>query len=1703
MELERRDANVYDLVTQLVQHIVRRNRLENDNYTLPKSDIKTVKRLRSKAYEILLNKSNKIYKQENVEVCNKFDPLVEILKHAFVLKTSLRRISEAKKLEELLNELYTQETNEETVIGHTLQLLIQLKNFYTDTRTVSDVFYYGKNNPCLPQDVVPTNGVPMFQTYPTESFILPEKFEAMLGISKTCHRQVTLTNFASRTSFNDQCASKAILETETIRYNNDVIEMFPHISSCTENIANQYNTPFLMHVMVEQTNKLYLSKQRFMSNIFLPCEWIKSVNDQLENKNLSRVPLNNYDCDFMNEESQITVRNKNNIYNINLIWKDVQFFNDRISKLRTWESLGASESSKELLFVTDLPETAVHLAKIRQTSILSLLPKKAMQSISLMQEISFEKFLSDVKLLLFGIDSDSFKYNTVTDFKLRDNISVRDISSDALRITCREVICWGNSFKSLSRFVTTDPQTGKLQQDGLIFKAMCSNIKELLLYYRSALHRIFNRYKFLGLLSLLERIRPMADLIMEVAKLCSCVKYNRFVTNGGSGILTHIYKEVTKITNPKVALVFYSILKSCCEVYFRMLQSWLFEGTCDDVYGEFMIQVRSKYLRRRGRKFWTDSFAIDAASVPGFLTELSDSILQCGKTLRLLKICNPKNPVCNISLNGQPEIRVCLSVTMLREQLLRCQEYERKGEAALGAVVSLLSAIEDEKKIEKETAKLVIRAQQETLSRLNKQREEFIIKTAQHKRELLQELKQQAEENALFKEKERESEKLADKLLLEKIIREQEEIREQQQAEKDRLLQYYDKLSVDMESNRARMNWRKIRMSHCEKRLEALNSMKKFDNEMLENVAASSTDENPLETDKQNISLSSRVDVPGSETINAVFNQDENSNFAKTEISNVEVTNAFDRHNCGENLSSTNCDADSAKNGNSDKDIASDKENVTNKDSLKTTDVTQNIRLPKESMHYVYKKNNERSNMQDFLRENSAKNDDNSDKDIVSDKENVTNKDSLKTADVKQNIRLPKESMHYVYKKNNERSNMQDFLREEDCENSGKNDDNSDKDIASDKEIVTNKDSLKTTDVTQNICLPKESMHYVYKKNNERSNLQDFLREEAMKNIHTIMAGGGSGCKQTTALNTSNILDTEKVTEKVIGAISRPKSLAIEKIDNMTAVQANKLKVLLQEYGMTPNNNEFNTIITDEQGNTDRTFINNQTLSNVTRIKERNTNNTRENGNNNISTFDIKLPKETATVGGPTDNDECSNRINNINNEAQESISNNAQQQQYADTPMSCTTENFTTLSTHTPLSQVPNSDDVFALNIGQEVSSFSDITKSITEETCFESPMNGNFKLPNLFGVSPELKSSTVPSSLTVADVEMIDHTSLQVYLEKSIIIPLQIQTRLMNNAIIKYLVDECNMLSHLRSLRSYFFLLNGEFGKSLTDSLYSRLYTISAPIELFNSATLTNLLEKALINSFSNNYANSELLSLSAVDKPCQLYISDPNVLECLCLNYKISWPLNIILDDTMMLQYSKVFKFLIMTGRMSWVLQEDFNIMKTECDTVNSEQYHKLQLYRHSMTQFMNALHNYLTCSVLHASWSEFEKDLQNSRTIDQIYLSHMSYIKRILSRCMLNTRGEKMRVCLSNIFKIILKFHNRLRSQAWTTAGGTGQYVHPNFKSLEQMYQSFCEWRTYMAHVAHKLATSGYQPHLTHFLNALNINHLYDLTSKQQP
>lgn len=68
------------------------------------------------------------------------DPLVEILKYAFVLKTALKRTSEAEELETLINELQNQESNAE--IYPILQLLLKLKSLQIKIKPVLVIIIY-------------------------------------------------------------------------------------------------------------------------------------------------------------------------------------------------------------------------------------------------------------------------------------------------------------------------------------------------------------------------------------------------------------------------------------------------------------------------------------------------------------------------------------------------------------------------------------------------------------------------------------------------------------------------------------------------------------------------------------------------------------------------------------------------------------------------------------------------------------------------------------------------------------------------------------------------------------------------------------------------------------------------------------------------------------------------------------------------------------------------------------------------------------------------------------------------------------------------------------------------------------------------------------------------------------------------------------------------------------------------------------------------------------------------------------------------------------------------------------------------------------------------------------------------------------------------------------------------------------------------
>lgn len=172
-------------------------------------------------------------------------------------------------------------------------------------------------------------------------------------------------------------------------------------------------------------------------------------------------------------------------------------------------------------------------------------------------------------------------------------------------------------------------------------------------------------------------------------------------------------------------------------------------------------------------------------------------------------------------------------------------------------------------------------------------------------------------------------------------------------------------------------------------------------------------------------------------------------------------------------------------------------------------------------------------------------------------------------------------------------------------------------------------------------------------------------------------------------------------------------------------------------------------------------------------------------------------------------------------------------------------------------------------------------------------------------------------------------DFMKFQRCLRKSCVIPLLIQEKLANDALLRHLLIGERLLSHLKSLRSFFFLSDGEFSRCFTQNTFRSLAKCTEPQQFFERSNLSNIVNEALNHTIYNFDRNANNLSFQIVKMPPYLNHSSHEVLTPFELSYKIDWPLNIILTDKALNKYKTVFKFLLKLKRVNWSLNENFCI------------------------------------------------------------------------------------------------------------------------------------------------------------------------------
>ncbi|CAG9804580.1 unnamed protein product [Chironomus riparius] len=360
------------------------------------------------------------------------------------------------------------------------------------------------------------------------------------------------------------------------------------------------------------------------------------------------------------------------------------------------------------------------------------------------------------------------------------------------------------------------------------------------------------------------------------------------------------------------------------------------------------------------------------------------------------------------------------------------------------------------------------------------------------------------------------------------------------------------------------------------------------------------------------------------------------------------------------------------------------------------------------------------------------------------------------------------------------------------------------------------------------------------------------------------------------------------------------------------------------------------------------------------------------------------------------------------------------------------------------------------------------------------------------------KLNDSSVSAHMsTSTEITKMDTIALSQYLQMSLTLPLNAYMEILNNETLKMYIKDLDILSHFKSLRNYFLLMNGEFCSCISHDMFSKIENGMKPAELLNYQSLHMILDHALSNSRYYD-PNTEYLSFIVQNIPEKFEMNSPSILNMLTLSYQLEWPLSLILNPETMDKYRAIFNYLIKLKRITWILEQCFQILKEAhkshgMEILKSQQYRDVQYIRHKMTQFVNCLENYVTHNVIQISWNAFMEDIKSAESILCIYKKHANYLKRILFLCLLNKSYTEFYKNIEDIFKVILKFYKHLKSGNWLNTSST--YTHEKYNRIQVDADEFHRLIRYILYLGNKVIQQGYQKEIYDLLHLINVNDYY--------
>uniref|UniRef100_A0A0E0BUZ5 Gamma-tubulin complex component n=1 Tax=Oryza glumipatula TaxID=40148 RepID=A0A0E0BUZ5_9ORYZ len=220
----------------------------------------------------------------------------------------------------------------------------------------------------------------------------------------------------------------------------------------------------------------------------------------------------------------------------------------------------------------------------------------------------------------------------------------------------------------------------------------------------------------------------------------------------------------------------------------------------------------------------------------------------------------------------------------------------------------------------------------------------------------------------------------------------------------------------------------------------------------------------------------------------------------------------------------------------------------------------------------------------------------------------------------------------------------------------------------------------------------------------------------------------------------------------------------------------------------------------------------------------------------------------------------------------------------------------------------------------------------------------------------------------------------------------------------------------------------------------------------------------------------------------------------LDVLNFTYKVSWPLDLIVNMEALKKYNQVMAFLLKVKRAKFILDETrkwtwktFPHWQGGGSTTHNFKQHLI--VEQKLLHFVDAFHQYVMDRVYHSAWTELCDGMASATTLDEVMEVHEAYLSSIQRQCFV--ASDKLWALIASRVKTILglalDFHNIEQTLG---TGGTAPAVKARCEmEVDRIEKQFDECVVFLLRILSFKLNVGHFPHLADLVTRINYNHYY--------